>query len=165
MKEERKPEYPEKTPGNKLQKMPHTKARRFKPQARLKPAQQHSWQARKADVLTVTPHVAPLRVNIHLQTSKNHLPTLHVLLSPRGAVGHTLASAEGAGKLATHNNNWIQRHYSRFVTISSQRELSLTRTLKWPGRNRVQITCNTSSAYHVQVSCYVPLGTKGQLSY
>ena len=27
---------------------------------------------------------------------------------------------------------------------------SPTRTLKWPGRNRVQITCNTSSAYHVQ---------------
>ena len=29
----------------------------------------------------------------------------------------------------------------------------------------VQITCNTSSAYHVQVSCYVPRGTKGQLCY
>ena len=65
-----------------------------------------------------------------------------------------------------NNNNRIQRRYSRFFTISSQRrELSPTRTLKWPGRNRVQITCNTSSAYHVQVSCYVPLGTKGQLSY
>ena len=65
-----------------------------------------------------------------------------------------------------NNNNRIQRHYSRCFTISSQRrELSPTRTLKWPGRNRVQITCNTSSAYHVQVSCYAPLGTKGQLSY
>ena len=64
-----------------------------------------------------------------------------------------------------NNNNLIQRRYSRFFTISSQRrELSPTRTLKWPGRNRVQITCNTSSADHVQVSCYVPLGTKGQLS-
>ena len=53
-----------------------------------------------------------------------------------------------------------------FLTISSQRrELCPIRTLKWPGRNRVQITCNTSSAYHVQVSCYVPLCTKGQLSY
>ena len=63
-------------------------------------------------------------------------------------------------------NNRIQRRYSRFFTISSQRrELSPTRTLKWPGRNRVQITCNTSSAYHVQVSYYVPLGTKEQLSY
>ena len=51
-----------------------------------------------------------------------------------------------------------------FFTISSQRrELSSTRTLKWPGRNRVQITCNTSSAYHVQLSCYVPLGTTAQL--
>ena len=38
MKEGRKPEYPEKTPGDKLQKMPHTKARRFKPQPRLEPA-------------------------------------------------------------------------------------------------------------------------------
>ena len=41
----------------------------------------------------------------------------------------------------------------------------LKRTLKWPGRSCVQITCNTSSACRVQVSCYVPLGTKGQLSY
>ena len=65
-----------------------------------------------------------------------------------------------------NNNNRIQRRYSTFFTISSQRrEPSPTRTLKWPGRNRVQITCNTSSAYRVQVSCYVPLGTKGQLSY
>ena len=29
MKEGRKPEYPEKTPNDELQKMPHTKARRF----------------------------------------------------------------------------------------------------------------------------------------
>ena len=65
-----------------------------------------------------------------------------------------------------NNNNRTQRRYSRFFTISSQCcKLFPTRTLKWPGRNRVQITWNTSSAYHVQVSCYVPLGTKGQLSY
>ena len=31
MKEGRKPEYPKKTPGDELQKMPHIKARRFKP--------------------------------------------------------------------------------------------------------------------------------------
>ena len=30
---------PEKTPGNELQKMPHTKAWRLKPQARLEPPQ------------------------------------------------------------------------------------------------------------------------------
>ena len=83
MKEGRKPEYPEKTPGDELQKMPHTAARRFKPggeetgvpgekipgaelqkmphttaqrfkpQARLEPAQQHWWQARKAVCLFV----------------------------------------------------------------------------------------------------------------
>ena len=34
MKEGRKPEYPEKTPDDKLKKMPHTKARKFKPQPR-----------------------------------------------------------------------------------------------------------------------------------
>ena len=45
MKEGRKPEYPEKTPGDELQKMPHTTARRFKPQARLESAQKHWWQA------------------------------------------------------------------------------------------------------------------------
>ena len=39
MKEGRKPEYPEKTPGDELQKMPHTTTRRFKPQARLEPVQ------------------------------------------------------------------------------------------------------------------------------
>ena len=57
MKEGRKPEYPEKILGDELQKMPHTTARRFKLQARLEPAQQHCWQARKADMLTVTPRV------------------------------------------------------------------------------------------------------------
>ena len=39
MKEGRKLEHPEKTPGDEPQKMPHTKAQRIKPQARLKPAQ------------------------------------------------------------------------------------------------------------------------------
>ena len=39
MKEGRKPEYPEKTLGHELQKMPYATARRFKPQARLEPAQ------------------------------------------------------------------------------------------------------------------------------
>ena len=58
MKEGRKPEFPEKTPGDELQKMPHAKARRFKPQARLEPAQQHWCLAKKADVLIVVPHVA-----------------------------------------------------------------------------------------------------------
>ena len=33
------PEYPEKTPGDELQKMPHAKTRRLKPQARLEPGQ------------------------------------------------------------------------------------------------------------------------------
>ena len=48
-------------------------------------------------------------------------------------------------------NNRMQRCSSRFFTISSQRrEQSPTCTLKWPGRSRAQIMCNTSNAYHVQ---------------
>ena len=51
----------------------------------------------------------------------------------------------------SNNNNRIERCNSRFFTISSlRRESSPTCTLKWPGPNRVQITCNTLSAYHVQ---------------
>ena len=74
MKEGRKPEYPEKTPGDELQKLPHTTARRLKPQARLEPTQKQWWQARKADMLTVTPRVAPrtgevTQLNLHRQTS------------------------------------------------------------------------------------------------
>ena len=74
MKEGRKPEYAEKTSGDKLQKMPHTTAQRFKPQARLEPAQQHWWQLRKADMLTVTPRVGPRRrerITVRLPVPQN----------------------------------------------------------------------------------------------
>ena len=51
----------------------------------------------------------------------------------------------------SNNNNRTERRNSRFVAISSLRhKLSPTRALKWPGHNRVQVTCSTSSAYHVQ---------------
>ena len=47
--------------------------------------------------------------------------------------------------------NRIQRCNSRISTVSSlRREPTPARTFKWPGSNRVQITCNTSSAHHVQ---------------
>ena len=43
-----------------------------------------------------------------------------------------------------------------FTISSLHRELSPTRTLKRPGRNRARITCHTSSAYHVQrVVCHL----------
>ena len=56
MKEGRKLEYLEKTPDHKLQKMPHTEAQKFK----LQDSNLHWLQARKADVLTITPRVAPI---------------------------------------------------------------------------------------------------------
>ena len=63
MKKRKKPEYLEKTPDDEPQKMPHTEPRKFKPQSRLEPALKHWWQARKADVLTTTPRVAPNEIN------------------------------------------------------------------------------------------------------
>ena len=55
-----------------------------------------------------------------------------------------------------NNNNCIQRRYSRFFTISSQRrKLSPTRTPKWPGRNksrathRALITCKCHGTCHL----------------
>ena len=52
-----------------------------------------------------------------------------------------------------HHHHRIQRRISRFFTISSlRRELSPTRTLKWPRHNRVK----SSSTYHVQrVVCHL----------
>ena len=50
-----------------------------------------------------------------------------------------------------HHHHRIERCNLRFFTISSLcHEPCPTRTLKWPGHNHVQITCNTSSTYHVQ---------------
>ena len=74
---------PGETPGDELQKMPHTKASRFKPKARLEPAQQHWWQARKADVLTVTPGVAAYRTVHTPQTTPCHATTSHLSCTGR----------------------------------------------------------------------------------
>ena len=59
MKEGRKPEHQGKTPDDKLQKMPQTKARKFKPPPPPPPPHRDSnpHQAWKADVLTITPCV------------------------------------------------------------------------------------------------------------
>ena len=54
MKEGRKPTYPEKNPDDELQKMPHNKTPKFQPRLRLEPTLKHWWQARKADMLTIT---------------------------------------------------------------------------------------------------------------
>ena len=109
-------------------------------------------------------------------TSKDELKNLHeCVYASRSDMYHFTSedrfmnlymSVPMSPDLTYDNNNRIQRRCSRIFTISSQRsELSPTHTLKWLGRNHVQIMCSTSNAYHVQVSCYVPLGTKGQLGY
>ena len=56
-----------------------------------------------------------------------------------------------------NDNNCTERHDSRFYTISLLcHELSPTCTLKWPGHDIVQITCNTSGAHHMQhVACHM----------
>ena len=91
MKEGRKPEYPEKTPGDELQKMPHTTARRFKHQARLEPAQQHWWQSRKADMLTVTPRVAPPG---HRHLGRNENDIFAYIIVARDISSHRLYTTE-----------------------------------------------------------------------
>ena len=49
------------------------------------------------------------------------------------------------------NNNPIERWNSRSFAISSlHRELSPTRTLKWPECNHVQIMCHASGACDMQ---------------
>ena len=55
-----------------------------------------------------------------------------------------------AGCKATNANRQLLLERALFTISSLRCELPPTCTLKWPRRNRVQITCNTSSAYHVQ---------------
>ena len=52
------------------------------------------------------------------------------------------------------NYDRIEMHSLRFFTVSSlPRELSHTCTLKWPGRNRVQITCKHRAVITCNMSC------------
>ena len=71
MNKRKKPEYPEKTLDDELQKVPHIRAGKFKPQLRLKPALQHWWQARNVDVLITTP-------SIHDQITKVRFPPFNI---------------------------------------------------------------------------------------
>ena len=76
------------------------------------------------------------------QTVSNTISSLHHKLSPT-------QSPHCTANCLQHNLLTAPQTVSN--TISSlHRKLSPTHTLKWPGHNRVQITCNTSSAYHVQ---------------
>ena len=92
MKEEKKPEYLEKTPNEKLQKMqhnkalkfkphprlkptPHNKAQKFKPHPRLKPTVYHRGQAlaTKADMLTITGQLMEIQEVNDPSPEGNHL--------------------------------------------------------------------------------------------
>ena len=54
MKEGRKLEYQEKTPDDKLQKMPHTKSPEIQAPTETQTRTKHWWQARNADMLPIT---------------------------------------------------------------------------------------------------------------
>ena len=78
-------------------------------------------------------------------------PDTFQLLYVLGKSLHVLTARVRTLGINNNNNKCIHRCNLTFSTISSpRREPSPTCTLKWPGRNRVQITCNTSSACHVQ---------------
>ena len=58
MEEGRKPEYPEKTPGDELQKMPYMQPKDSSPKRDSNPHSSIGGRPVKADMLTVTPRVA-----------------------------------------------------------------------------------------------------------
>ena len=60
-----------------------------------------------------------------------------------------------------HHHHHIERWKSRFFCnlLTAPRPASNTQaTLKWPGRNRVHLTCSTQDGHHVQHG--MPRGTK-----
>ena len=110
MKEGRKPGCPEKTPDDELQKMPHTKAPKFKPQPRLEHALQHWWQARKAHVLTITPRVA--RTTLSQQIFSKTPPMISVDMS-KSALTASYGILSGVGEFAASfiiiDHTYLQR--------------------------------------------------------
>ena len=95
--------------------------------------------------------------NIHLPSvdgAYTALPWAHQV-SHHGYIGYMCKFYEYVYspllRVNNNNNNRIQRRNSRFFAVSSVRcEPSPIRTPKWPERNHMQITLNTSSVYHVQ---------------
>ena len=88
--------------------------------------------------------VEPSIAQVAVHDAKSHCWLLSGLVLA-GVGGHgvvvSLVTDERQHHLVSYNNNnnRIQRHNSRFFTISSQRrEPSPTRMLKWPRRNQVQ---------------------------
>ena len=74
------------------------------------------------------------------------------MAQPGGDPKETLGS-----RIDTAGNCRLQPTYRKALFEMSQalcRDVSPTRTLKWPGRNRVQIRCNISGVSHVEyVAC------------
>ena len=63
-------------------------------------------------------------------------------------------------------NDCTEKHNWRVLQLLHHCELSPTRTPKWPGRNDVQMTCNTLSAYHVQyIVCHVVWRDSSAISF
>ena len=96
-----------------------------------------------------------IRFERHLNSNNNYyyynykIIIMIIIIAFKCAIRKYLLTAPRT--VSNTKKNRIERRNSRFLTIFSlPHESSPTRTLKWPGRNRVQITCNTSSAYHVQ---------------
>ena len=137
---------------------PETKQRLFVVDVSIDWATGRRWQTNLVETQKVT------QIHLLRRESVNFLWTVFtnsqfytacrkLLLFSLKRLKHTSLRAECEKEPLTYDNdnNHIQRRNSRIFTISPLRhEPSPTRTLKWLGRNRVQITCNTSSAFHVQ---------------
>ena len=91
------------------------------------------------------------RVRTHRDNGGGHFHNSQKIKLIEGFLHKSLSTPCKVKVNNDNNNNRIQQRKSRLFTISSlRREPSPTHMLKWPRCNRVLITYNTSSAYHVQ---------------
>ena len=71
---------------------------------------------------------------------------------------------EDWGVVLCKNKDSIERHNSKLLQSPHCTMNCLQHVSKWPGRNHVQITCNTSRNYHLQhVVCHVVLLSLAEL--
>ena len=111
---------PGENPWRRASEITHTNTRRFKLQARLEPAQQH----RKADMLTVTPHVPH---TLHVAgTLINQQPTTTDATGGGSAAGHLQASELLLRARGQDGSTQIHPGDGGGVTVLAQRVLSVT---------------------------------------
>ena len=134
MMEGRKPERPGKPLNNELQKMPQTKAWKFKPQPRLEPAHQHWWQARKSHVLTIPPDCSD-HVICNTLSPTSIVPSQH--FSHWKTMSKLMWRFLQFKYIFTVRSSWWHTHthdtLAGFVQMSQQQTTHLVEIVGWSG--------------------------------